>query len=83
MKTLGYNTAFYDEDTKNWYWDEVNSQVATCYIKFGEHHFEYIQRLRPHTDLLDIINNKEHILPIDPINDIEIVLPIARNFHQL
>ena len=60
-RMLGYNTAFYDVHTKHWYWDEVNSQVATCYIKFDKIHFEYIQPLRPHTDLLDTINNKEQI----------------------
>ena len=49
-RMLGYNTAFYDIRTKYWYWDEVNFQAATCYIKFDQHHFEYIQLLRPHTD---------------------------------
>ena len=72
-RILGYNTAFYDVDTKDWYWDEVYSQAATCYIKFSEHHYDYIQPLRPHTDLLDTINNKEQILPLDPINDKEII----------
>ena len=47
-RMLGYNTAFYDVDTKDWYQDEVNPQAATCYIKFGEQHFEYIQPLRPY-----------------------------------
>ena len=77
-RMLGYNTAFYDIRTKHWYWDEVKTQAATCYIKFDQHYFEYIQPLRPHTDLLDTNNNKEQISPIDPINDKEIVLPIER-----
>ena len=77
---LGYNTAFYDVDTKHWYWDEVNSQATICYIKFSEHHYDYIQPLRPHTDLLDTINNKEQILPLDPINDKEIILLIAKSY---
>ena len=64
-RMLGYNTAFYDEDTKHWYWDEVHSQAATYYIKFKHQHFKYIQSLRLHTGL-------------DPINDKEQVLPIAR-----
>ena len=76
-KILGYNTAFYDVDTKKWYWDEVNFQ-AVRYIKFNEKHYDYIQPLRPHTDLLDTINNKEQILPLDPINDKEIILLIAK-----
>ena len=41
-RMLGYNTVFFYYDTKDWYWDEVNSQVATCYIKFGEQHYDYI-----------------------------------------
>ena len=79
-RILGYNTAFYDVDTKHWYWNEVNFQAATCYIKFGEKCYDYIQPLRPHTDLLDTINNKEQILPLYPINDNEIILPIAKVF---
>ena len=55
---LGYNTAFYDINTKDWYWDEVNSQTATCYIKFSEHHYNYTQPLCPHTVSLDRIKNK-------------------------
>ena len=39
---LGYNTAFYDLDTKHWYWDEVNYQTATCYIKFSEYYYDFI-----------------------------------------
>ena len=31
---LGYNTVFYDLDTSHWYWDEVDSKSATCYIKY-------------------------------------------------
>ena len=45
-----------------------------------EKHYDYIQPLRPHTDLLDTINNKEQILLIDPINDKDIILPIAKVF---
>ena len=58
-RMIGYNTSFYDVDTKHWYQDEVNSQAATCYIKFSEKHYDYIQPLRPRTDLLDTINNKD------------------------
>ena len=79
-RMIGYNTSFYDVDTKHWYQDEVNSQAATCYIKFSKKNYDDIQPLRPRTDLLDTINNKEKQLPIDPINDREIVLPIAKVF---
>ena len=41
-RMIGHNTAFYDIRTKLWYWDEVNSQAATCYIKFSEQHYDYI-----------------------------------------
>ena len=63
-RILGYNTVFYDLDIKHWYWDEVNSQIATYYIKFSEYHYDYIQPLRPHTVSLDPINDKELIIPI-------------------
>ena len=79
-RMLGYNTSFYDIDTKHWCWDEVHSQAAIYYIKFSEQYYDYIQRLRPHTVLLDTINNKEQIIPIDPINDKKIILPIAKVF---
>ena len=78
-RMIGYNTAFYDIFTKLWYWDEVNSQAATWYVKFDNLPFEYIQPLRPRTDFSYTINNKEQILPIDQINDKEIVLPIAKD----
>ena len=61
---LGYNTAFYDINTKDWYWDEVNSQSATCYIKFGEQHYNYIQPLRPRNVSFVSIKNNEVIIPI-------------------
>ena len=61
-RMLGYNTAFYCEDTKQWYLDEVNPQAATCYIKFKHEHFEYIQPLCCHSDS-DPINKKEQVLP--------------------
>ena len=72
-RILGYNKAFYDLDTKYWYWDEVNSQEATRYIKFSEQHYDHIQPLRPHTVSLDPINNKELIILIYPINDKELL----------
>ena len=79
-RMIGHNTAFYDIRTKLWYWDEVNSQAATCYVKFNTLHFEYIQPLRLNTDFSYTINNKEQILPIDSINNKEIVLPRANVF---
>ena len=63
-RILGYNTALCDLETKHWYWNEVHSQAATCYIKFSEQHYDYIQPLRPHTVSLDPINDKELIIPI-------------------
>ena len=63
-RMIGYNTAFYDINTKDWYWDEVNSQSATCYIKFGEQHYNYIQPLRPRNVSFVSIKNNEVIIPI-------------------
>ena len=56
---LGYNTSFYDVNTKYWYWDEVHFQAGTCYIEFSEHNYDYIKHLRPYAVSLDTINNKE------------------------
>ena len=70
-RMLGYNTASYDLDTKYWYWDEVNSLAATYYIKFSEHHYDYIQPLCPHT------------VSLHPFNDKELIIPIVKDFLQL
>ena len=43
-RMIGYNTAFYDLDTEDWYLNEVNPQAATCYIKVCKNNSEYIQR---------------------------------------
>ena len=81
---IGYNTAFYDEDTKHWYCGKVNSQAVTCYIKFIKKHYDYIQPLCSHTDLLDTVNNKEQILPLDHINDKKNTITDSKSFfHQL
>ena len=50
-RMLGYNTAFFDTENKRWLWDEVNSNAATCYIQFGEEHFEYLQPVRLYDDI--------------------------------
>ena len=39
-RMLDYNTAFFDIQNKRWFWDEVNSNVATSYIQFGRKHFD-------------------------------------------
>ena len=77
---LGYNTAFYDLDTKHWYWDEVNSQAATCYIKFSEQYYDYIRPWRPHIVSFDPINDKELVIPIYSIIDKELIIAIAKCF---
>ena len=51
---LGYNTAFFDTLNKRWLWDEVNSNAATCYIQFGEKHFDYLQPVRLYDDLFTL-----------------------------
>ena len=56
-RMVGYNTAFFDIKNKFWFWDEVNYNAATCYIQFGNDHFDYIQHVRPYNDILSI---KDH-----------------------
>ena len=67
-RMLGYNTYFLLFENKSWYWDEVNSNAATCYIQFGDDHFDYIQPVRPYDDILPIktitYSLKEHVLVI-------------------
>ena len=55
---LGYNTVFFDNDTKDWYWNEVNHNAATCCIQFDNEHFDYIQPVRPYDD--SILSIKDH-----------------------
>ena len=59
---LGYNTAFYDIPNENWYWDESNPRATTCYIKFGESHFEYTQPVHPDNHDINVINDNEILI---------------------
>ena len=61
-RMLGYNTAFFDYTNRNWYWDEVNPFLATCYIQFGNKHFEYLQPLRPQNGDISPIKDNEIII---------------------
>ena len=61
-RMLGYNTAFFDYVTKDWYWGDVNPVAATCYIKFGDNHFEYLQPLRPYNGVICPIKDNEIII---------------------
>ena len=42
-RMLGYNTAIYDEVDKKWQFDRINDSSATCFIKFNDNHFAYLQ----------------------------------------
>ena len=66
-RMLGYNTSFYDIDTKHWCWDEVHSQAAIYYIKFSEQYYDYIQLLRPHKISFVPIKDNELIIPIEKV----------------
>ena len=50
---------FFYYTNRNWYWDEVNPFAATCYIQFGNKHFEYLQPLRPHNGDISPIKDNE------------------------
>ena len=62
-RMLGCNTVFYDNDTNDWYWDEVNQKVASCYIKFGKKYVDYIQPIRPDNDENIVTKYNEKIIP--------------------
>ena len=42
-RMLGYNTAIFDEVDNKWQHDRVNDQAETCYIKYKDKHFTYLQ----------------------------------------
>ena len=60
---LGCNTALYDVDTNDWYWNKVNQKTATCYIKFGKEKFKYIHQIRPDNDDSIVTKDNEIITP--------------------
>ena len=62
-RMLGYNTSFYDNNTDDWYWDEVNQKAVTCYIKVGKKNFEHIQPIRPDKDDNIVTKDNEINIP--------------------
>ena len=73
-RMLGYNTAFFDNDTKDQPLDEVNPNVATCYVQFGNNHFDYIQPLRPYDDSISSIKDNEMIVKRTKIRHLDQVM---------
>ena len=71
---LGYNTVFFDNDTKDWYWNEVNPNAATCYIQFGNKHFDYIQLLRHYDDSIRSIKDNEIIVKRTKVRHLDQVI---------
>ena len=49
-RMLGCDTAFYDDVDNKWQFDRVNDLSATCYIKYSENHYTYIQPLSSHQE---------------------------------
>ena len=45
------------------YWDEYNQKAATCYIKFDNKHFKYIQPIRSDNDDTTVTKDNEIIIP--------------------
>ena len=71
---LGYNTAFYDIRTRDWQWGEVNHKSATCYIKYGNKHFGYIQPIYSDNDDKIVTSDNEIIIPIAKVIPSALVL---------
>ena len=59
-RMLGYNTVFYDNDTDDWYCDEVNQKQQHV---ISSSHFEYIQPIHPDNDDNIITKDNEIIIP--------------------
>ena len=73
-RMLGYNTAFYDIRTRDWQWGEVNHKSATCYIKYGNKHFGYIQPIYSDNDDKIVTSDNEIIIPIAKVIPSALVL---------
>ena len=73
-RMIGYNTAFFDNDTKDWYWYEVNPNAVTCYIQFGNKHFDYIQLLRHYDDSIRSIKDNEIIVKRTKVRHLDQVI---------
>ena len=62
-RMIGYNTVFYDNETDDQYYDEVDQKAVKCYIKFGKKYFEYIQPIRLDNDDNIVTKENEIIIP--------------------
>ena len=49
-RMLGYNTLLYDDIDNKWQFDRVNDLSATCFIKYSQNHYTYIQYLANHKE---------------------------------
>ena len=54
---LGCNTVFYDNVDSKWTFDRVNDLSATCYIKYSNKHYTYIQPLSSHIEDKDFFHS--------------------------
>ena len=61
-RMLGYNIAIYDDDDNEWQFDRVNDSSVTCYIKFSDKNFTYLQSVANTNDKDVDIVEADHII---------------------
>ena len=61
-------TAIYDEVDKKWQFDRVNDSSATCFIKFNDNHFTYLQPIAISIDK-DVDKNLNNPEIVDLVKD--------------
>ena len=72
-RMLGCNTAIYDEGDKKWQFDQVNDSSASCFIKFNDNHFTYLQPIANSNDK-DVEKNSNQYKIIDLVEDDHIII---------
>jgi len=72
-RMLGCYTEIYDEGDKKRQFDRVNDSSATCFIKFNDNHFTYVQPIANSNDK-DVDKNSNQYKIIDLVEDDHIII---------
>ena len=81
-RMLGSNTAIYDEGNKKWKIDRVNDSSTTCFVKFNDNHFTYLQpiAISKDKDVDKKLNNHENI---DLVEDDHVIIEESNVYFSL
>ena len=81
-RMLGCNTAIYDEVDKKWQIDRVNDSSATCFVKFNDNHFTYLQPIVISKDK-DVDKNLNNHEILDLVEDDHIIIEESNVYSSL